>query len=146
MSPQLTVGISSRALFDLADSHAVFENEGLEAFRLYQQAHEHEVLAPGPAFNLVQKLLALNQLDACQDTPVVEVLLLSRNAADTGLRVFHSVAHHGLAIKRAAFAGGEAPYHYAQAFGADLFLSLHPEDVQSALNAGIAAGHIWTPH
>lgn len=143
MSQQLKVAISSRALFDLSESHAVFESEGVEAFRRYQQAHEYDVLEKGPAFTLVQKLLSLNS-HTSPDDPIVEVLLLSRNAADTGLRVFHSIAQHGLAIKRAAFAGGENPYHYAQAFGADLFLSLHPEDVQTALVAGIAAAHIWS--
>jgi 5'-nucleotidase len=143
MSQQLKVAISSRALFDLSESHAVFEAEGLESFRRYQQAHEYDVLEKGPAFTLVQKLLGLNE-HANPDDPIVEVLLLSRNAADTGLRVFHSIAQHGLGIKRAAFAGGENPYHYAKAFGADLFLSLHPEDVQTALAAGIAAAHIWS--
>jgi 5'-nucleotidase len=143
MFQQLKVAISSRALFDLSESHAVFEAEGVDAFRKYQQAHEYDVLEKGPAFTLVQKLLGLNA-QTSSDNPIVEVLLLSRNAADTGLRVFHSIAEHGLAIKRAAFAGGENPYHYAKAFGADLFLSLHPEDVQTALSAGMAAAHIWS--
>ncbi|MHB8680116.1 MAG: 5'-nucleotidase, partial [Rudaea sp.] len=58
---RLVVAISSRALFDLADSHALFEREGLEAYRDFQMAHENDLLAPGIAFPLVRKLLRLNE-------------------------------------------------------------------------------------
>lgn len=137
---KLVVAISSRALFDLSDSHAVYESEGLESYRRYQIAHENEVLAPGDAFPLVQKLLALN---ACLPGEAhVEVILLSRNSADTGLRIFNSIQHYGLPITRAAFAGGRSPYRYVSAFGAHLFLSTHGEDVRMALDAGFAAATI----
>ena len=53
LGDKLVIAISSRALFDLDDSHAVFEREGLEAYRLYQIAHEDEPLEPGEAFPLV---------------------------------------------------------------------------------------------
>ena len=33
---KLTIAISSRALFDLAASNEVYENEGLSAYRRYQ--------------------------------------------------------------------------------------------------------------
>ncbi|MBE00116.1 MAG: 5'-nucleotidase, partial [Gammaproteobacteria bacterium] len=33
---QLVIGISSRALFDLSDSHRVFEEQGLDAYQKYQ--------------------------------------------------------------------------------------------------------------
>jgi len=73
---------------------------------------------------------------------MVEVILLSRNSADTGLRVFNSIEHHGLSITRAAFTGGQSPYRYVPAFGAHLFLSASPEDVRDALDAGCAAATI----
>ena len=133
---KLTLAISSRALFDLADSNAVYENEGLDAYRAYQIAHEDEVLEPGEAFQLVKKLLHINAL---LEAPYVEVILLSRNSADTGLRIFNSVRAHDLAITRAAFCGGSSPYRYVQAFGCDLFLSLHGDDVRAALDQGVAA-------
>ena len=57
---RLTVAISSRALFDLAESHALFESDGLEAYRGFQMARENDVLEPGIAFPLVHKLLRLN--------------------------------------------------------------------------------------
>jgi 5'-nucleotidase len=131
----LVVALSSRTLFDLDESNRVFEEEGVEAYRQYQIAREDEPLEPGVAFPLVQKLSRLN----AQLPGRIEVILLSRNAADTGLRVFNSIQHHGLAIERAAFCGGESPYRYMEAFGCDLFLSTVAEDVRHALAAGVAA-------
>ncbi|MGH8075498.1 MAG: 5'-nucleotidase [Lysobacter sp.] len=134
----LIVAISSRTLFDLEDSHALFEREGLDAYAEFQRSHEDELLQPGIAFPLVRKLLALND-GAPPEAPRVEVILISRNSADTGLRIFNSIAHHGLAIKRAAFSNGAPPFPYIRPFGADLFLSTHGEDVRNALAAGVAA-------
>ena len=71
--------------------------------------------------------------------PRVEIILLSRNSADTGLRVFNSIAHYGLNITRAAFSGGNSPYRYVSAFACHLFLSTHADDVRSALDKGMAA-------
>jgi 5'-nucleotidase len=136
----LVVAISSRALFDLGESHALFEREGVDAFARYQIAREDELLAPGIAFPLVQKLLRLNR--APPEAPHVEVILLSRNSADTGLRIFNSIEHYGLDIVRAAFTRGESTLPYINAFGADLFLSANPDSVAQALASGIAAATI----
>ncbi len=136
---KLVVAISSRALFNLEDSHRVFEEQGLEAFQAYQIEHEEDVLEPGDAFPLVRKLLGLNEL---LDDARVEVILLSRNSSDTGLRVFNSIEYYGLPITRAAFAGGASPHRYVSAFGAHLFLSTDHEDVRQALEAGYAAATI----
>ena len=135
----LVIAISSRALFDLADSHKVFEEQGLAAYQQYQIDHEEEPLAPGDAFSLVHKLLSLNSL--LDETPV-QVILLSRNSADTGLRVFNSIQHYGLDISRAAFCGGDSPYRYISAFNSHLFLSTDGADVRQALELGVAAATI----
>lgn len=137
----LVVAISSRALFDLDESHHIYELEGTEAYCQYQIANEDVPLAPGGAFNLVRKLLALN--DNNPKTPRVEIILLSRNSADTGLRVFNSIQHHQLKISRAVFTSGSSPYRYVAPFSASLFLSTSPEDVRMALDAGIAAATIF---
>jgi len=137
---KLVVAISSRALFDLDESHGIFESEGVDAYCAYQTEHENAVLEPGVAFPLVKKLLALNDLDPAN--PRVEVILLSRNSADTGLRVFNSIRHYNLAITRAAFTRGESTHRYVPAFGAHLFLSANPDDVRKALAAGHAAATI----
>ncbi|HZX77785.1 5'-nucleotidase [Lysobacter sp.] len=134
----LIVAISSRTLFDMEDSHTLFEREGIDAYADFQREHEDDVLVPGVAFPLVRKLLALNE-GAPPEAPRVEVILISRNSADSGLRIFNSIAHHGLAIRRAAFSNGAPPFPYIRPFGADLFLSANAEDVRNALAAGVAA-------
>jgi 5'-nucleotidase len=138
-SNKLVLAISSRALFDLRESHAIYERDGVAAYRQYQIDHEDEVLEPGDAFLLVEKLLSLN---TSLTQARVEVILVSRNSADTGLRVFNSIQHYGLDISRAAFVGGRSPFPYLAAFGSHLFLSTHAEDVRSALDAGFAAATI----
>ena len=132
----LTVAISSRALFDLNESNRIFETEGLEAYRRFQIEHEDQVLEPGDGFVFVEKLLNFNKLLGKHR---VEIILLSRNTADTGLRIFNSIAAHDLRITRAAFCGGQSPYRYVRAFGCDLFLSTHTTDVRHALEHGVAA-------
>lgn len=140
MIEKLVVAISSRVLFDLEDSHRVFEQEGVEAFSRHQVEREEEPLAPGVAYPLVKKLLALNSQEPGRGR--VEVILISRNSADTGMRVFNSIRHHNLEITRAAFAGGGSPFQYVKPFGAHLFLSVDPEDVRKALDDGFAAATI----
>ena len=136
---KLVVAISSRALFDLDESHQVFVDQGEEAYARYQIAQENVPLEPGVAFPMVRKLLALN---ARCGRHRVEVVLVSRNSGDTGLRIFNSIRHHRLDITQAAFTRGVAPYRYVAPFGAHLFLSASHEDVKSALDAGIAAATI----
>ncbi len=141
LSEKLVIAISSRVLFNLSESHRVYEEEGLEAYARYQIEREDEILAPGEAFPLVQKLLRINDvLDG--SGAGVEVILLSRNSADTGLRVFNSIEHYGLNITRAAFCSGESPYRYVPSFGCHLFLSTHVEDVRNALDHGVAAASL----
>ena len=137
---KLVVAISSRALFDLDESHQVFQNEGLAAYSQYQIDHEDDLLAPGDAFQMVKKLLRIN--DLLGGEPRVEVILLSRNSADTGLRVFNSIKHYGLNITRAAFSGGESPYRYIAPFNSHLFLSTDAEDVRERDLEPLLAGDV----
>lgn len=139
---KLVIAISSRALFNLDESHNIYEEQGLDSYSQYQVNHEDEVLAPGEAFPLVKKLLRINE--KLGGEPKVEVILLSRNSADTGLRVFNSIEHYKLDITRAAFCGGESPYRYVAAFGCHLFLSTNAEDVRNALENGVAAATLMS--
>jgi len=139
--PTLTIAITTRALFDLEDSHTLFEREGIDAYAEHQRAHEDDILEPGIAFPLVRKLLALN-VDAPADAPRVEVILLSRNSADTGLRIFNSIQHYDLGITRATFTSGEPTWPYIKPFGTQLFLSANPDSVRRALENGVAAATI----
>ncbi|MDC9714330.1 MAG: 5'-nucleotidase [Gammaproteobacteria bacterium] len=134
---KLVVAISSRALFDLDESHKIYKQQGVEAYAKHQQENEEVILKPGVGFTLVKKLLNLNS----QQNPI-DVILLSRNSADTGLRIFNSIEYYGLNIARAAFTRGESTHSLLNAFEADLFLSSHYEDVQKALKSGFAAASI----
>lgn len=142
LSDVLVIGISSRALFELEDSNDLFVKEGLEAYREHQLVNEKEILKKGTAFALVEALLELNALS---DTKLVEVIVMSRNSPDTGLRVFNSISHYGLDISRAAFSGGTPLSPYLDAFEVDLFLSKSEEDVQAAIDAGVAAATLYAP-
>ena len=135
---RLIVAISSRALFDLSESHAVYETGGVEAYQQHQVLHEDELLSPGVAFELTRKLLRLNEAGDQH----VEVVLLSRNSADTGLRVFNAISHYKLGITRAVFTSGRDTSRYVPALGTHLFLSADPEDVRHALESGHAAATI----
>jgi 5'-nucleotidase len=137
----MVVAITARALFDLEQSHGLYEREGVAAYAEFQRTRENDVLAPGIAFPLVRKLLALND-DCPGGSPRVEVILLSRNSSDTGLRIFNSIEHHGLGIVRAVFTSGAPVYPYIVPFGAHLFLSANPESVRRALEANVAAATI----
>ncbi len=138
----LTVAISSRTLFDLNEAHQVFLDHGVAAYIDYQLAREDSPLDPGVAFPLVKKLLDIKDPETQQ--PLVEVVLISRNSGDVGLRIFNSIEHHGLSIERAAFSHGASPYAYLSAFGVQLFLSAHSKDVVNAIEAGHAAAHLMT--
>jgi len=142
LEDRLVVAISSQALFDLSEADEVFRTQGTEQYRAYQRAHERVNLAPGTGMPLVKGLLRLNRI-AGQD--LVEVVVISRNDADTGRRVFHAIAEHGLSITRAAFTAGAEPHPYLAAFSCDLFLSTDLEAVRSALRNGFAAAQVLAP-
>lgn len=136
----LVVGVSSRALFDLKHENTIYEQQGIEAYEEYQHTHEHEILQPGCAFQLVKALLRLNELSNERKT---EIIIMSRNSADTSLRIFNSLKFHGLDVTRAALTGGKGLAPYLEAFRTDLFLSADANDVQQAINSGIAAARIY---
>lgn len=142
LDDKLVVGISSRALFDLTEANAVFERQGLRAYREYQRAREDEILGPGTAFPLVRGLLAINQRARER---LVEIIIISRNDAESAMRVFNSIDHYGLDISRGAFTNGGDSWRYIPPFHCSLFLSVEPSDVIAALKRGYAAALLLAP-
>lgn len=138
---KLVIAVASSALFDLSESDAVFRREGEGAYRAWMRERRDAPLAPGPAFAFIRRYLALNAAFPRGAGPV-EVVLLSRNDPDAGLRVFESIRRAGLGIERAAFLDGGAPYRYLEAFNARLFLSADQDDVRAAIAAGYPAGRV----
>ena len=136
---KLVIAISSRALFDLEEENRLFEKKGLERYYRYQIKNENKILGRGAAFGFVKNLLHINKHF---DEKIIEVIVLSRNNAATGLRIRNAIEHYGLDIDRAGWTAGAPISNYLQAFDVDLFLSAHEEDVQEAIDAGIAAARI----
>ena len=136
----LVIGVASSALFDLRESDAVFREQGEERYREYQREHLDDVLEPGVAFPFIRRILDLNDLSDRER--LVEVVILSRNDPETGMRVMRSVARHGLDITRAIFMQGRAPYRFMKPLRMSLFLSANEDDVREAIDMGFAAGHV----
>jgi 5'-nucleotidase len=136
---QLVVAISSRALFDFEEENQLFEAGDDRAYMELQQQRLDLPAKPGVAFSLVNKLLGFNQSGRNR----VEVVVLSRNDPVSGMRVFRSAAHYGLAIQRGVFTRGESPWRYLAPLKAQLFLSANDADVRSALAAGVAAARVF---
>ncbi|MET9833699.1 5'-nucleotidase [Streptomyces sp. NPDC006385] len=144
LANRLVIGIASSALFDLAEADAVFREQGEEVYRAYQEEHLDDTLSTGVAFPFIRRLLSLNDLSPLDD-PLVEVIVLSRNDPDTGLRVMRSIESHGLAISRAIFMQGRSPYHFMPALNMSLFLSANETDVREAVALGLPAGRVLGP-
>jgi len=143
LSEILVVGVSSRALFNLEEGNKIFEEKGIEGYRKYQQENEDNDLEPGTAFFLVKSLLELNNQANKQ---IVEVVIMSKNSPETGVRVMNSLRKHDLEITRMAFSGGEPLAPYMEAFDIDLFLSKDAKDIQSVIDSkNCAAAYIYEP-
>ncbi|MDP3191760.1 5'-nucleotidase [Rhodoferax sp.] len=165
---KLVVAISSRALFDFEEENEVFEQGDDRAYMALQLQRLDIPAKPGVAFSLVQKLLAFNQPSAgvvgstsvdhgglksapqghaAAGGPIVqspvEVVVLSRNDPVSGMRVFRSAQHYGLAIERGSFTRGQPPWRYLKPLHANLFLSTHLSDVRAALDAGVPAAQVY---
>lgn len=140
LKSRLVIGLASSALFDLEESDKVFRLKGEEAYRDYQRENQNKPLPHGVAFSFIRRLLSLNQLNP--EDPPVEVILLSRNDPDTGLRVMKSIEFHGLPMTRAVFLQGQSPHAYIPALNISLFLSANELDVKQAMNAGYPAGQV----
>jgi 5'-nucleotidase len=139
---KLVIAVASSALFDLSKSDKVYRERGVAAYRNYQRRTENVKLGPGVAFPLVRRILHLNEGTSEADAPV-EVVLISRNDPDTGLRVMNSIEEYGLRISRAIFVGGGNPFRYMNALNASLFLSANAADVRKAVERGLPAGRVF---
>lgn len=141
---KLVIAVSSSALFDLSESHTVFREQGPKAYKQFQIDNLDKTLDKGVAFPFIRRFLNIN--NHFKDQSPVEVVLLSRNSAATGKRVFRSIAAYGLDITRAAFIEGKSPHPYIPAFNASLFLTANEDDVLKAIDSGYPAGTVLPSH
>lgn len=142
LSNKLKIAVTTRALFRLEDENKIYIEKGKKAYEDYQIRKEQDLLNKGAAFSLVQSLLSINSIEATKDK--VEVLLVTRNNANTGIRVFNSINEYKLNITRGVFTGGGELVPYLLALNIDLFLTANPADAQSAIDAGIPAATLLT--
>ena len=142
LQDKLVIAISSRALFNLEEENTIFDQEGLESYYKHQLKNLDNPLSKGSGFRFVQNLLAINERF---DNKLIEVIILSRNNAATGLRIGRSIEHFNLDIERTGWTAGTPVARYLEAFKVDLFLSVHAQDVEEAVNSGVAAATIL-PH
>ncbi len=145
----LVIGISATALFDLSDSDALFKKEykhnpdtAIATYRKYMLENEHTPLKEGIGYPLVKALLSLNRYQQENETPLVEVVIMSRNSPDTGLRVLNTIRSFGLDITRSAFTAGESSADYLEAFNVNLFLTTDEDDAQKVIDNGVCASAI----
>ena len=148
LSNTLVVGISATALFNMAESDKIFKetyesdpDTAIEKYRDYMLKHEDEPLHPGTGYHLIKALLGLNQYQQ-DDGPLVEVVVMSRNSPDTGLRVLNTIRHDKLNITRSAFTAGETVADYLEAFDVDLFLTTNVKDAQQVIDSRRCAAAI----
>jgi 5'-nucleotidase len=143
LSPDLpiVIGVSTRALFDLEEEHSVFKNDGVAAYTKLQRERERDLLKEGTAFEVIRRLLALND----QSRRITDVVVLSQNSPDLSLRAFKSFEHYGLPIRRGSFTSGRSVAPFVKAWSIDLFLSNDDKDVREALASGAAAAKLGPP-
>lgn len=142
ISNKLKVAVTTRALFKLESENRLYEEKGRDEYEKYQISKENEILSKGAAFSLVKSLLYINTLEETKDQ--VEVIIVTRNNATTGLRIFNSIEKYGLPITRGCFSGGSSLTPYLEALNVDLFLTANETDAQSAIDAGIPAAVLLT--
>jgi len=146
LSRTLVIGISATALFDLREAQAYFEARTVESpatavadYRAFMLARENDALADGTGMPLVRALLSLNQYEPDSESPLVEVVVMSRNSPETGVQVFNNIRRLELPVSRHAFTGGESVVDYLEAFAVDLFLTTHAADAQRVIDEGNCA-------
>lgn len=152
LSETLVVGVSSTALFDLSEAERVFRekreedpDEAIERYREYCLKHENDPLEPGTAFGLVRALLKLNEHAGGSNKPLVEVVVMSRNSPETGLRVLNAIRTCGLSVTRSAFTGGQSVPSYLEAFSVALLLTTEEADAERVIDSGVCAAAVVYP-
>ncbi|XP_056284046.1 cytosolic 5'-nucleotidase 1A-like [Pseudoliparis swirei] len=143
----VTIAVSSRTLFNMVAERKIYEDEGVEKYVAYQVEHEHEPLMPGAAFPFVKALMTVNsrlrELYPDSDE-LFDIVLMTNNHAQVGVRLINSINHHDLTIERFCMTGGESPIGYLKAYMTNLYLSKDSEKVTEAIEEGIAAATMFT--
>ena len=152
-SNTLIVAISATALFDLTESENYLlelleqrPTSAIKEFREYMTERENDPLNIGAGYPLIKALLNLNKYsdnsdgrDSDIETPLVEVVIVSKSSPDTGIQVLNAILEHDINISRSAFVSGSSVAPYIKDFNVDLFLTTNRDDAQQVADANICA-------
>ncbi|MBK5142546.1 5'-nucleotidase [Budviciaceae bacterium BWR-B9] len=154
LSKTLVIGISATALFDLSADNDMYQEKlqqdpdsAMKEFRRYLRGNEDKPLDDGAGMPLVKSILALNEhKKANDDGPVVEIVVVSRNAPEVGYRVLKEIKKRGLNISRSAFTSGESISDYLDAYYIDLFLTTDTQEAKRVMdNNQCATALVYAP-
>lgn len=147
--------IGARTLFNLEEADAIFREKGEREYADYMRGRGKyatdfvpelggRALPKGPMWEFAKMALSLNKPG---EEPVVEVGLLCKDTGETSVPIFRNLDVNGLAGigYRIATAGNKLEMSDHEAFGTDLLLTRNAEDVQLAVDNGIAAAVINVP-
>jgi len=143
----LVVAISSTALFDLSEADKMYrearknlgDEEAISKYRKFMFKTEDEPLDDGTGLPVVQALLELNKHEDNPSSPLVQIVVMSRNSPETGIRILNNIQRKGLQIPRTVFTGGETVTDYLSAYNVDLFLTTNKNDAQRVADSRVCA-------
>lgn len=147
LSDTLVVAITSTALFDLSEPDEFYRNarssegddEAIRKYRKLMFETENEPLLDGTGLPVVQALLNLNKFEQDNSSPLVQVVVMSRNSPETGMRILNNIRSKELDIPRTVFTGGETVTDYLSAYSVDLFLTTDKADAQRVADTNTCA-------
>src|SRR5690606_34083690 len=121
-------------------------SEAIKEFRDYMAERENDPLSIGAGYPLIKALLNLNNYcNDCEgqssgiDTPLVEVVIVSKSSPDTGIQVLNAIREHGLTISRSAFISGSPIAPYIKDFKVDLCVTINRADAQHVAVTNLVA-------
>ncbi len=143
----LVIAISSTALFNLSEPDRVYreardklgDEKAIEDYRTYMAETENEVLEDGTGLPVVRALLELNKHEENPQSPLVQIVVMSRNSPETGIRILNNIQKRKLDIPRTVFTGGETVTDYLDAYKVDLFLTTDKDDAQKVADSKTCA-------
>ncbi len=149
-SQTLIVAISATALFDLSHLERTLQDfmannpkTAQDEFRRYMMERETLPLDKGTGYPLIKALLNLNRYQTANDyhdeSPLVEVVIVSKSTPDMGIQVLNAIRQHQLPITRSAFISGSAVADYIADFKVDLFLTTNHDDAQAVVDKKVCA-------
>ncbi|KAJ6665052.1 hypothetical protein lerEdw1_005283 [Lerista edwardsae] len=142
----LVIAVTTRAIFNLEKEHEIFLTKGKDAYVKHQQTNENNPLEQGTAFAFIQAVQFVNEQLRKRnpdDKELFDVIVLSNNSPESGVRIINSAKQHGLEISKFCFVSDEDSTQYLKSHNVKLFLSADRKDVCNALQRGVSAALIF---